>query len=86
MTGAPYLSKHERAAVELVLRSAGFRPYDGDVWGDDRRTVQLREVFPSPFTVQQHAPHPCVGCDQVVSEPYPCRHCGFQHVDLGGAE
>lgn len=25
---------------------------------------------------------PCVGCDRIITGPYPCPHCGFHHGNV----
>ena len=58
----PGLTRYERAAVEKVLRAAGWRPLVNDgptLWGlglgDRIQTLDLRDVFPTPFTAQEMA-------------------------------
>jgi hypothetical protein len=96
----PYLTVMERRAVERVLEAAGWEPRPGFstkpsrvAWhkpGTSDR-LDLRRVFPSPFTLSdQEEPRfdgecPCVGCDRMIEGPYPCPHCGFRHVELGAA-
>lgn len=65
MSGPPFLTTHERAAVDKALRAAGWTPLDSDpdVWWEpgtpDDVRLDLREVFPTPFTVQE----PCAVID-----------------------
>lgn len=59
MTGAPYLTRAELAAVKKALAAAGFQEMADDVWCrlgpiHGPWKVDLRELFPSPFTVPDH--------------------------------
>jgi hypothetical protein len=53
----PNLTPEQRAAVETALRAAGFASDDGIQWWHgshfEDEPLDLREVFPSPWTVPQ---------------------------------
>jgi hypothetical protein len=62
--------------VEKALRAAGYTHDEDDEWiapGTRVARVYLREVFPTPFTVQ-----PCTGCGGLAGECPEGQGCRFE--------